>query len=130
LIKAAVKPHPDAQSEPNDYEGHRERKYPRISFEKPVTLLAPNVGRLGTAVIENISPGGALLRLDAEEWIHLPLYFFITLTPDGSVRRLCELIWRENRKVGVKFLVPKVKKPKTGGEKKPQRVPKLFVTVK
>lgn len=103
-----------------DQHGLRRRMDKRKSFEKKVMLMSPGYELLDTATLIDISSGGAGLKLDSERWQHIPLNFVMLLTPDGSVKRLCEMVWRENRKIGVRFISPKKRRyepddPKSAG---------------
>jgi hypothetical protein len=112
LTEQAAKPAkvPQSAFSPVDTYGSRRRMHKRKTFEKRVVLTDLKEGRLDTAMVQDISAGGACMRLDTEQWQHIPLNFMMLLTPDGAVKRLCEMIWRENRMIGVKFILPK--KPK------------------
>ena len=51
--------------------------------------------------IINISDGGARLVNKSEQM--LPAHFVLFLTPDGSERRTCRVIWRNGAELGVAF---------------------------
>src|SRR5215472_9429704 len=51
--------------------------------------------------IIDVSASGAQVSLNAA--ISLPGEFFLSFTKDGRVSRLCELVWRADKKVGVRF---------------------------
>lgn len=93
-----------------DPNSHQRRMHKRKPFEKRVVLLSPKLEVLDTAMLIDISSGGACLRLDAEQWQHIPANFMMLITPNGAVRRLCKMIWRENRKIGIEFTKPEKKK--------------------
>ncbi len=54
--------------------------------------------------LSDVSHNGAKLEFDKN--IELPSKFVLSLTPDGSVRRDCTLIWRLSNSVGVQFERP------------------------
>jgi hypothetical protein len=113
LNQPATKPEPEKRPvrSPVDHNSFRRRMHKRKTFEKKVVLMNMKLELLDTAMVQDISEGGACLRLDTEQWQHIPLNFMIYLTSDGSVKRMCEMVWRENRRIGVKFIVPKKPKP-------------------
>jgi hypothetical protein len=49
----------------------------------------------------NISAEGAHLALDQTS---LPERFVLLLSANGSVRRLCDLVWRNDDEIGVRFV--------------------------
>ena len=52
--------------------------------------------------MSDLSSNGARLRVDPT--VDIPNRFLLLLSEDGSVRRLCEIIWREKDQVGIRFL--------------------------
>jgi hypothetical protein len=54
-------------------------------------------------VIWDMSDGGARLAI-ARPTAELPHAFRLLLTEDGRVRRNCEVVWTDDRFVGVKFV--------------------------
>ena len=53
-------------------------------------------------IVRDISETGARLALLGGE--SLPEQFDLVLSPNGAVNRLCHVIWRSDREVGVKFI--------------------------
>jgi hypothetical protein len=51
--------------------------------------------------IIDVSTSGAQVSLNAA--IALPREFFLAFTKSGRVSRLCELVWRADTKLGVRF---------------------------
>src|SRR4051812_28476112 len=51
--------------------------------------------------LRNVSETGAKLQLTQD--VPLPRSFLFALTPDGSVRRLCERVWQRANAAGVRF---------------------------
>jgi hypothetical protein len=52
-------------------------------------------------MIVDVSATGAQVSLNPE--ISLPREFFLSFTENGRVSRLCELVWRADRRIGVRF---------------------------
>jgi hypothetical protein len=85
----------------------------RIQFTHGV--FASMLGIDGTwrraCVIEDVSDGGAKLKVEGS-LTGLPLEeFFLLLTPFGLAYRRCELVWVNGDHIGVLFLKPGKKKP-------------------
>jgi len=57
---------------------------------------------LADCAMSDLSSNGARLRVDPT--VDIPNRFLLLLSEDGSVRRLCEIIWREKDQVGIRFL--------------------------
>jgi PilZ domain len=80
----------------------RTRKHPR-KIIKAVGYLYTNDGwPIGECVVRDISAGGA-------KFVHkitdeLPGHLILALSKGGHVRRACELVWRKDDQVGVRFL--------------------------
>jgi hypothetical protein len=51
-------------------------------------------------IVQDISEGGAKLKVGAET----PDRFDLLLSPSGSVRRHCRVIWRTDEAIGVSFV--------------------------
>ena len=62
-------------------------------------------GREVACVLQNISKVGAMLSL--EDDFELPPTFILDLSGNILVERECELVWQEDKLVGVKFPVLK-----------------------
>jgi hypothetical protein len=58
---------------------------------------------LGECRMINVSAGGA--RLGHSIAAELPDGFLLSLSKNGSVRRLCQVAWRGKSQIGVRFLV-------------------------
>jgi hypothetical protein len=58
---------------------------------------------LGECRMTDVSTGGA--RLVHSIAAELPEAFLLSLSKNGSVRRLCQIVWREKSQIGVSFLV-------------------------
>jgi hypothetical protein len=57
---------------------------------------------LGECLIKDISTGGARLSHTLSD--EIPAEFFISFSRDGKVRRRCEVRWRNEKELGVRFL--------------------------
>jgi hypothetical protein len=57
---------------------------------------------LGECTMSDISDGGAQLVISEIE--DLPNELLLSLSRDGTVRRQCELVWREAGRIGVRFV--------------------------
>lgn len=55
-------------------------------------------------VIWDMSDGGARLAIACPTTAELPRSLILLLTKDATVRRNCEVVWTDNRFVGVKFV--------------------------
>ncbi len=58
-------------------------------------------GDMHTCVVSDISEAGA--RIDMEQAESAPEQFVLFLSHNGAARRLCKVVWRKPRQVGVKF---------------------------
>jgi hypothetical protein len=80
---------------------HNQRK----SFRRRVNWEAAIIAVDGTwqhkCTIVDVSASGAQLSLNPE--ISIPREFFLSFTGNGRVYRPCELIWRTDEKLGVRF---------------------------
>jgi PilZ domain len=61
--------------------------------------------QLHECTLEDISINGASINLPSS--VDLAKQFNLLLTPTGTVRRYCEIIWQKESDVGVKFLEEK-----------------------
>ena len=52
--------------------------------------------------LRNVSETGAKLQLTQD--VPLPRSFLLALTPDGSVRRLCQPVWQRATDAGIRFV--------------------------
>ena len=77
------------------------RKHPRKPFHWPAKIIAANDAPLSCTVTD-VSQSGARLKVDKPD--ELPEKFFLVLTTTGKTRRLCRVIWRAKKDVGVKFV--------------------------
>jgi methyl-accepting chemotaxis protein len=54
--------------------------------------------------IRDVSETGARVATKAPDQV--PEQFILRLTKDGATRRLCKVVWRSDREVGVSFVRP------------------------
>lgn len=80
---------------------YRRKKRQRMRRDAAVVLNA--TGRPIHCDIWDISDGGARLSI-AHPYAELPRSFALLLTTDARVKRSCEVVWRDARFVGVKFI--------------------------
>src|SRR5262245_47945735 len=59
---------------------------------------------LRSGTLWDVSEAGARIVLDAAD--RVPREFSLVLASDGSVRRLCRVVWRLNDQIGVCYLTP------------------------
>jgi PilZ domain-containing protein len=78
------------------------RKYPRQPFRAEATIVDMAGLRVGTCVMRNVSLGGAGLK--PSEFIEVPDKFFLLLARNGTVRRHCEVVWRLESEIGIRFI--------------------------
>ncbi len=60
-------------------------------------------GTVLPCLVKNISSSGAALEINS------PLWFpdrFLLVIPSEQFRKICEIVWRQERRVGVRFQVP------------------------
>ena len=81
-----------------------QRKHRRRNVRIEAALADAAGTDIGTCMIMNISEGGA--RLSRLESVALPDKFYLLLTKGTTVRRLCEVAWRNESEyeAGVRFL--------------------------
>ena len=77
------------------------RKKPRRQFHYNARILSGRDTPPIACSIADISEIGARLALESDS--ELPETFVLLLTPNGSPRRQCRLIWRDGLAVGVEF---------------------------
>jgi hypothetical protein len=78
------------------------RQEPREAFAGQGTLYHNDGTLLFLCNLRDLSPSGAKLELLSEGT--LPRFFWLSLLPDGSARRLCSKIWQLDLVVGVCFI--------------------------
>ncbi|HEX4407372.1 MAG TPA: PilZ domain-containing protein [Xanthobacteraceae bacterium] len=78
------------------------RQNKRQNLRYAATLLIDQDGTTQPCRVADISETGA--RLITDESTELPEQFILVLTPMGEVRRVCRLIWRDGKRLGVRFV--------------------------
>jgi hypothetical protein len=78
----------------------------RRKRRQPLRYLADIVidqrGSTCSCSILDISDSGARLSIDEE--VELPDRFILLLNKSGDARRVCHLVWREGKNLGVRFV--------------------------
>ena len=90
-----------------DLEGPKRRKSQRHPFAYPAELRFENGLPATSCRIVDMSETGAQLEMPAEMNIHDE--FILLIGAHTDVRRQCQVIWRSNSRIGVRF----VNEPKT-----------------
>ena len=80
----------------------RTRKHPRKTIKAVGYLCTRDGWPIGECLVRDISAGGA-------KFVHkivdeIPGDLILALSKDGHVRRSCELVWRKDDQVGVRFV--------------------------
>lgn len=88
---------PDISGTPDD-----RRADPREPLAAPGTLYDKEGNFLLPCTIRDLSRSGGRLELFKEA--ALPRYFYLSMMPDGSVRRLCSKVWQLATVAGVRFV--------------------------
>jgi hypothetical protein len=78
------------------------RKTPRRPVNAVAYLYTTDGWPMGECRLKDVSAGGAkLIHSIADE---LPNEFFLSFSRDGRVRRRCQLAWRGESQMGVRFV--------------------------
>jgi hypothetical protein len=80
---------------------HNQRKNARRTVSLEAAVIGVDGAWRHKCTIVDISASGARISLNPA--ISLPREFFLSFTENGRVSRLCELVWRADRKLGVRF---------------------------
>ena len=82
--------------------GSEKRRAPRqevcwkgLIHDEQGSVIAP-------CFMTNVSAAGA--KLDFEESIEVPDWFVLALARNAGVRRNCEVVWRSDKSIGVRFV--------------------------
>jgi len=78
------------------------RRFPRKKIDAVGFLYTADGWPLGECKIKDISTGGARLTHALPD--ELPAEFLLAFSRDGRVRRRCEIRWRKEKEIGVRFL--------------------------
>jgi len=86
----------------NSVASENRRRDPRQTLAAPGTLYDKDGNFLLPCTVRDLSRSGGRLELFKEA--ALPRYFYLSMMPDGSVRRLCSKIWQLALIAGVRFV--------------------------
>ena len=78
------------------------RKHPRISVSQPAALFDDDGTPIADCLLRDISIGGARLRVEAV--VEVPEKFNLQVPRGGKVQRHCEIVWKSNVEMGVRFV--------------------------
>jgi hypothetical protein len=81
--------------------GKDKRRAARRSLHRRALVVGFDNAPLAGCMISNVSGTGAQLRLKAPD--QLPDDFGLILARGGKVRRRCQAVWRDDKRIGVRF---------------------------
>lgn len=84
----------------NELAVHERRQHPRIEVLNPAGIYLPDRHEPMVCLVLDWSPGGARLHPDDIDQCR---DFFTLVTQDGS-ETACQVVWRRDEELGVKFL--------------------------
>jgi hypothetical protein len=82
------------------------RKSLRKPFSHPASLLHPDGKPICGCTLRDISETGARLRIGERVEAgnpQLPSKFILAISKSGNVFRRCEVVWRNQNEIGVRF---------------------------
>lgn len=79
-----------------------QRSHIRRSIAQRARIESPDGSFAGDCTMIDVSAGGARLVLSMPD--RLPNRFFLILSHDGALRRLCQPVWQTGTKAGVQFI--------------------------
>jgi len=85
------------------------RKHPRAEIDEPAYVSSG--GSVMSCVVRNISPDGA--AIDVENPAFVPQRFRLVMAKDSSVRE-CQIVWIQQKRIGVAFVAPPQGRPDPG----------------
>jgi PilZ domain len=85
------------------------RKHPRVEIDEPAYVSSG--GSVMSCVVRNISAEGA--AIDVENPAFVPQRFRLVMAKDSSVRE-CQIIWIQQKRIGVAFVAPPQRGPDPG----------------
>lgn len=85
------------------------RKHPRLEIDEPAYVSSG--GSVMSCVVRNISAEGA--AIDVENPAFVPERFRLVMAKDSSVRE-CQIIWIQQKRIGVAFVAPPKGPPDRG----------------
>ena len=78
------------------------RSHIRRTIVQPARIESSDGSFVGECTMIDVSAGGARLVLATPD--PLPGRFFLVLSHDGALRRLCQPVWQTETKAGVQFI--------------------------
>jgi hypothetical protein len=78
------------------------RSHIRRSIVQRARIQSPDGLFAGECMMIDVSAGGARLVLSTPD--PFPNRFFLILSHDGALRRLCQRVWQTETKAGVQFI--------------------------
>ena len=86
------------------------RKHPRTEINEPAYVSSG--GSVMSCVVRNISPEGA--AIEVENPVFVPQRFRLVMAKDSSVRD-CEIVWIQQKRIGVAFVATPQSPSEPGG---------------
>ena len=93
---------PPMTTEDKPSSGAHNRRNPRRNIGILAALTTNENKLIGFGAVKNVSADGAKIVLSDE--FELPGQFIVTLSNKSGPRRICEVMWRNEKAVGVRFL--------------------------
>ena len=78
------------------------RSHVRRLIAQRARIESPDGAFASECTMTDVSAGGARLVLSTSD--PLPSRFFLILSHDGTLRRLCQPVWQTDTKAGVQFI--------------------------
>jgi hypothetical protein len=78
------------------------RSHVRRLIAQRARIESPDGAFASECTMTDVSAGGARLVLSTPD--PLPSRFFLILSHDGTLRRLCQPVWQTDTKAGVQFI--------------------------
>jgi hypothetical protein len=82
--------------------GFEGRRHKRRAFSVGACIASTDGSMSFPCGIVDISDGGACVQLERTD--RVPEEFYLVLSKNGAVRRLCRAAWRSRTQIGVRFL--------------------------
>jgi PilZ domain len=77
------------------------RKHPRVEIDEQAYVSSG--GSVMSCLVRNISPEGAAIEVENPAFV--PERFRLVMARDSSVRE-CQIVWIQQRRIGVAFVAP------------------------
>lgn len=85
------------------------RKHPRVEIDEQAYVSSG--GSVMSCVVRNISPEGAAIEVENPAFV--PQRFRLVMAKDSSVRE-CQIVWIQQKRIGVAFVAPAQGRPDPG----------------